>query len=91
VLATLGEAIAAHRDGQLDTAEALYGKVLQRQSGQPDALHFLGVLCHQRNRSEEGIRLIRLALRATPQHADAHNNLGNIHKECGQLAEAEAS
>ena len=90
VLATLGDAIAAHRDGQLDAAEALYGKVLQRQSGQPDALHFLGVLCHQRNRSEEGIRLIRMALRATPQHADAHNNLGNIHKECGQLAEAEA-
>jgi len=90
MLATLGEAIAAHRAGQLDTAEALYGKVLQRQSGQPDALHFLGVLCHQRNRSEEGIRLIRMALRATPQHADAHNNLGNIHKECGQLAEAEA-
>jgi predicted TPR repeat methyltransferase len=90
VQALLGEAIAAHRDGRLDAAEALYGKVLQRQSGHPDALHFLGVLCHQRNRSEDGIRLIRLALRATPQHADAHNNLGNIHKECGELADAEA-
>ncbi|HWU77060.1 MAG TPA: tetratricopeptide repeat protein [Rhodanobacter sp.] len=90
VLSTMGEAIAAHRAGQLDTAEALYRKVLQRQAGQPDALHFLGVLCHQRRRSEEGIRLIRMALRATPRHADAHNNLGNIHKECGQLTEAEA-
>lgn len=90
VQALLGEAVAAHREGRLDAAEALYGKVLQRQSGHPDALHFLGVLHHQRQRSEEGIRLIRLALRATPQHADAHNNLGNIHKECGELAEAEA-
>lgn len=86
----LGEAIAAHRAAQLDVAEALYRKALQRQAGQPDALHFLGVLCHQRNRSEEGIRLIRMALRTVPLHADAHNNLGNIHKECGQLAEAEA-
>ena len=90
VTAALGEAIAAHRADQLDVAEALYRKVLQRQAGQPDALHFLGVLCHQRNRSEEGIRLIRMALRAVPRHADAHNNLGNIHKECDQLAEAEA-
>ena len=89
-MAMLGEAITAHQAGQLDTAEALYHKVLQRQAGHPDALHFLGMLCHQRKRSEEGIRLIRMALRATPRHADAHNNLGNIHKECDQLAEAEA-
>lgn len=60
------------------------------QAGQPDALHFLGVLCHQRGRSVEGIELIRAALRSIPQHADAHNNLGNILKECGRLAEAEA-
>lgn len=90
VMALLAEAVAAHQAGQLDAAEALYRRTLQHQAGQPDALHFLGVLCHQRNRSEEGIRLIRLALRATPQHADAHNNLGNIHKESGELVEAEA-
>jgi predicted TPR repeat methyltransferase len=90
VTALLGKAIAAHQAGQLDGAEALYRKVLLRQAGQPDALHFLGVLCHQRQRSEEGARLIQMALRVTPQHADAHNNLGNIHKECGRLAEAEA-
>lgn len=89
VRATLQEAIAAHRAGELDMAEALYRNTLQRQAGQPDAQHFLGVLCHQRQRSEEGIRLIRLALRTIPRHADAHNNLGNIHKECGQLADAE--
>lgn len=90
VVAILGEAITAHQAGQLDAAEMLYRKVLQRQAGQPDALHFLGMLYHQRKRSEEGIRLIRMALRATPRHADAYNNLGNIHKECDQLVEAEA-
>lgn len=88
--AVLREAIAAHRAGQWDTAEACYGKVLRLQAGQPDALHFLGVLCHQRGRSEEGVRLVRMALRVAPQHADAHNNLGNIHKETGGLAQAEA-
>ena len=89
VRALLGSAIEAHRGGQLDTAEMLYRRTLQMQAGQADALHFLGVLCHQRSRSDEGIRLIRMALRATPQHADAHNNLGNIHKETGNLVEAE--
>jgi predicted TPR repeat methyltransferase len=86
----LRRAIEEHRTGQLDAAEALYRRTLQLQAGQPDALHFLGVLCHQRGRSEEGVRLIRTALRAVPLHADAHNNLGNIHKETGKLAEAEA-
>jgi predicted TPR repeat methyltransferase len=50
----------------------------------------LGVLCHQLGRSDEAVELIRTALRITPNHPDAHNNLGNIHKECGRLAEAEA-
>ena len=90
VTATLRQAIDMHRIGQLDAAERLYRRALQMQAGQADALHFLGVLCHQRGRSEEGIRLIRMALRAVPLHADAHNNLGNIHKEIGKLAEAEA-
>lgn len=86
----LGEAIDAHRSGQWEAAELLYKRVLRMRAGQPDALHFLGVLCHQRQRSDEAIRLIRMALRSVPRHADAHNNLGNIHKETGNLAEAEA-
>jgi predicted TPR repeat methyltransferase len=90
VVAMLRQAIEEHRIGQLDAAEALYRRTLQMQAGQPDALHFLGVLCHQRGRSDEGIRLIRMALRAVPLHADAHNNLGNILKETGKLVEAEA-
>lgn len=89
VTTMLRQAVEVHQSGQLDAAEASYRKVLHKQAGQPDALHFLGVLCHQRGRSDEGIRLIRMALRIVPLHADAHNNLGNIHKEVGHLAEAE--
>src|SRR5690606_22170961 len=43
-----------------------------------------------RDRSDEAVALIQTALKITPKHPDAHNNLGNIHKECGRLAEAEA-
>ncbi|MFK2853235.1 tetratricopeptide repeat protein [Dyella humi] len=79
----------SHQADDLDTAERLYREVLELRAAQPDAMHYLGVLCHQRGRSDEGVRLIEAALKITPKHPDAHNNLGNIHKECGRLAEAE--
>ncbi|MHB1057631.1 MAG: tetratricopeptide repeat protein [Rhodanobacter sp.] len=88
--ALLQQAMQVHQDGDLDTAERLYGEVLDLRVAQPDALHYLGVLHHQRGRSDEAVELIRTALRITPKHPDAHNNLGNVHKECGRLAMAEA-
>ena len=88
--ALLQQAMQAHRADDLDLAERLYREVLELRVAQPDALHYLGVLCHQCGRSDEGVELIRTALQVTPRHPDAHNNLGNIHKECGRLREAEA-
>lgn len=88
--AVLRDAMQAHQAGRLDTAEPLYRKVLALRVGQPDAMHFLGVLRHQLGHSREAVELIEGALAVDPQHADAHNNLGNVHKECGRLAEAEA-
>jgi predicted TPR repeat methyltransferase len=86
----LVEAVARHRAGDLALAERLYLQVLDAAPGHPDALHFSGVLAHQRGRSDEAVELIGKALASAPQHAGAHNNLGNVHKECGRLAEAEA-
>lgn len=86
----LQQAMRAHRADDLDTAEQLYREVLDLHAAQPDALHYLGVLCHQRGRSDEAVEFVRTALKITPRHPDAHNNLGNIHKECGRPAEAEA-
>ena len=86
----LQQAMRAHQADDLDTAERLYREVLQLRAAQPDALHYLGVLCHQRGRSAEALEWIGTALKITPRHPDAHNNLGNIHKECGRPAEAEA-
>lgn len=82
-------AIKAHQTGDLVTAHQLYKLILQRNPTHPDALHFLGVLSHQRGCSDDGIRCILLALSYAPQYTDAHNNLGNIYKECERYAEAE--
>jgi predicted TPR repeat methyltransferase len=86
----LKQAMQAHQADDLDAAERLYKEVLDLHAGQPDALHYLGVLCHQRGRSDEGVSLIGTALKITPRHPDAHNNVGNIHKESGRLSDAEA-
>lgn len=77
-----------HREGRLGDAEAVYRQILAAVPEQPDALHFLGVLCHQSGRSEEALKCIAQALAARPEYADAHNNLGNVLKELGRLEEA---
>ena len=74
----------------LNEAEAIYRRILAHIPEHPDALHFLGLLQHQRGCSEEATRLISLALRAAPEYVDAHNNLGNIYREGDRLNEAEA-
>jgi len=51
-------------------------------------MHFLGVLSHQRGRSEAAIELIERSIALDPQHADRYNNLGNVLVESGRLAEA---
>ncbi len=86
----LRKAVRAHMGKDFAAAERLYRRVLNLCAAHPDALHYLGVLQHQRGHSKEAVELVRLSLRVNPRHADAHNNLGNIHKECGQLGDAEA-
>ena len=84
------QAIALHRQGRLEDAEALYRQVLRRDPRQADALHFLGVLSAQRRRYAEAADLIRAALERQPRYADAHNNLGNVLAALGRW-EAAAS
>ncbi len=74
----------------LDEAESIYRRILKHIPEHPDALHFLGLLQHQRGRPEEATRLISQALRVAPEYTDAHNNLGNIYREQDRLNEAEA-
>lgn len=85
----LQRALESHRAQDAAAAEAGYLEVLAMDAGQPDALHFLGVLRHQQGDSEAAIGLIGQALQRAPRHADIHNNLGNIHKERGDAVAAE--
>lgn len=84
----LALAVRVHRSAHLDEAEMLYRLILDAFPEQPDALHFLGVLTHQRGDSDTAIELIRRSIAIDPALPDRYVNLGNILAECGELDEA---
>jgi predicted TPR repeat methyltransferase len=84
-------AVTLHRSGKLDEAERRYRSVLKQEPDHPDALHFLGLLLHQRGDTAAGTDLVRRATVAAPDYADAFNNLGNLLKLAGQFEAAEAA
>jgi predicted TPR repeat methyltransferase len=85
----LSAAIRSHRAGDLEAAEAVYTARLRAHADDPDALHYLGVLRHQQQRSDEAIALITQALDLVPGYVDAWNNLGNVLKQSQRLEQAE--
>jgi predicted TPR repeat methyltransferase len=84
----LAAAILLLRGGRLGDAESAYRQVLAKDPDDPDALHFLGLICHQRGRGADAVDLIRRAIAVAPGYADAHNNLGNVLKMLDRLEEA---
>jgi predicted TPR repeat methyltransferase len=87
----LKAATQLQRTAHLDDAETLYRRILQAVPDQPDALHFFGVLHHQKGKTQDAADLIRRSLTINPKNAGAHSNLGNVLKEQKQFAEAEAA
>src|SRR5438128_3816282 len=84
-------AVAHHKAGRLDRAEALYSKVLQRAPDHGDALNLLGTIAIARGRHEDAVQLISRALTVVPGFAEAHLNLGRALRGLGRLDEAAAS
>ena len=81
-------AVAMHRANGLDDAERLYGRILAALPDNADALHFMGVLRHQRGRSDEALRLIKRSIELHASLPDWHNNLGNVLLALGRVDEA---
>jgi predicted TPR repeat methyltransferase len=81
-------AVRYQQAAQLDIAESVYRRVLEVVPDHPEAVHFLGVLLHQRDRSVEALELLRRAIELQPQRAGFHNNLGNVLFEMERFAEA---
>jgi tetratricopeptide (TPR) repeat protein len=85
--AQMEAAIADHESGRLDEAERAYRSILATARN-PDALHLLGVLQHQRGQIEEAIATIGEAAALAPDQAAYHYNLAEAYRVAGRLAEA---
>lgn len=84
-------AVEALRHDRIAQAEEKLIAILDGEPTQPDALHFLGIVRHAQQRSDEGIALICRSLELQPTQPGAWNNLGNVLVECQRLdAAAEA-
>ena len=81
-------AYSLHREGKLAQAEAHYRQLLSSQPQYVDALHLLGVLCHQTGRHQEASDLIAAAININPRNSDYLNNYGLALRAAGRLAEA---
>ena len=75
---TLFDALEDHKAGRIAAAEATYRRILHDQPDQPDALHLLGALLHQKNEFDEAERLIRRAIALRPRQAIFHGNLALV-------------
>ncbi len=65
-----------HRQGNLAEAERLYMDVLQHNPTHFDALHLLGVIALNTDRTQQGVDLITKAIGLNSNFAAAHGNLG---------------
>ena len=59
-------AVQHHTAGELSQAEDIYQQILQTHPNQPQALHLLGVIAHQRGENEQAVDLIEKALSLKP-------------------------
>jgi len=91
VAAALTEAIGHHSMGRLDEAEHLYKRLHKQAPDNPDVLHLLGYVAHQKGDSQRAVTLIRKSLVRQPEGIEALNNLGLALCALGKLDEAEES
>jgi tetratricopeptide (TPR) repeat protein len=87
----LKDAFALHAQGKLAEAERAYGDLLDREPGNFQALHLLGVLALQRGRTAQAVEMISRSLALEPRQPLAHRDLGNGLQQSGQFEAALAA
>jgi predicted TPR repeat methyltransferase len=84
-------AIRFQQNEQWSAAEDIYRQVLEVAPDYPAAVHFAGVLAHQRGKSAEAEALIERSLTLESDRADWHSNLGIVLRDRLKLDEAAAA
>ncbi len=74
------QAIALHKQGQLDEAAALYQKLLETDSTNPDLWHLRGLAAYHQGQPEEAARHIALATVLKPAMPQYWLSLGEVRQ-----------
>jgi predicted O-linked N-acetylglucosamine transferase (SPINDLY family) len=82
------QAMARHREGDLDGAATLYAAALAEDPDAFEPAHMLGVVRLQEGHVDEAITRIRAALQQRPDSVDALCDLGGALVHAGQMDEA---
>jgi Flp pilus assembly protein TadD len=85
---SIQEAMKRHQSGDLAGAEVVYREILAKEPENGPALHYLGLLCHQSRRSEEGLEMLRQSVNDNPDIPEFHCNLGVALRDLGGFEES---
>jgi tetratricopeptide (TPR) repeat protein len=83
-----GAALAHRRSGHAADAARVCREILSVDRGHAQTLHLLGLIEHQRGRSDEAIEHIRMAIMQDGRDPAFHHNLGNILRALDRCVEA---
>jgi tetratricopeptide (TPR) repeat protein len=82
------EAVHFQQQGEFAEAESRYKSVLKEETDHPDALHFLGLLMHQRDGSPESMVLMRKSLANGQLNAGYMVNFARVLQAHAQYEES---
>ena len=85
------QAVATHRQGRLDEAEQLYGRLLAAQPGNPHVRHPLGVLRAQQGRVDEALALLEGVVAEMPPDAGLLKDYAMVLAGAGRTEDALAA
>jgi tetratricopeptide (TPR) repeat protein len=77
-LALAQQGVAAHRRGDVESAERAYRAALRADPDQPLALHYLGVVLFQRLEFADALPMIERSVQLVPREPEFHNNHGLV-------------
>ena len=78
--AEFNNAVRSHQAGQIDEAEASYRTILKKAPEQPDVLHLLGLILHQKGNHETALKNVKKAIDLNPKNQQYHYNCAEIYK-----------
>lgn len=84
----LQQATELHRKGKFKEARKIYEAILEEDSENPEAIHYLGLIRHQQGDGAAALELLYRSVAARPESAEFLSNLGMVLGQAGQSKQA---